>query len=704
MSDPTPLEKRLLAEAVRHFEALEPQNDRNANRHARQIGGDFELRLLNRAALLAPADKLRMALRQLQSLTAWCVLTALFLAGLGGVAAARLALQPASTEPLNFFWSLGSLLVLPMITLLVWLGLILSRPKTLGNSSLGGLLYGLGRRLLQRWNPGASHIAATQASSVLLSPAAGGHWALSSLSHLIWLVYLIACLLMCVFLLSVRQYDFGWQTTILSAETYIQLTQALAWLPSWLGFSIPDAAQITASQWPNSQAANAATDSAWSGLLLGCIVAYGILPRTVLLLFSLWRRQRHLQTFRLDVEQADYAKLRARLMPQMEKIGIVDPDQDTPSSTITPLNEAVVPEQGPIALLGLEVDLPACGWPPLQHDDWLDLGLVDDRSSRQRALRRLREAERPPRQLWVISSLALTPDRGIQYFLSQLQDSCSASILLTLSQGQRLRARAQSDEDLPQRIADWQSVAAVAGIGTQQVLALDLDHLTAASRTQLCESLGIAAPTSLPTGNSLHEAFERIVEHSERWRSYPDEASQAALHKAIAECFDNRQTAATLRLPSTDELQTQPEQALRQGAERFSQLLPARLRAQPRWLAAGALAGALGCTAIATLTSPAAIAALPLWAVLGGALAGFYLDSGTQSAGVQEQDLFEPVSAAALFALVLNLQGRSEATISRILDQTLEPDSPRLPDSYAVRSWLNQVQDRLASVLAQEAA
>ena len=705
MSDSTFFEQRLLAEAVRHFEVLseQPLNDRDANRQARAASGEFEQRLLHRAALLAPAEQLRAALRQLQSLTIWCLLAGIFVAGLAGAATARLALQPASTEPLNFFWSLGGLLALPLLTLLVWLGLILARPKTLGSGSLGGLLHGLGRRLLQRWHPDATHIAAARANSVLLSPVTGGQWALSALSHLIWLAYLSACLIMCVFLLSVRQYDFGWQTTILSAEAYIQLTTALAALPSWLGFSTPDAAQIAASQWPHAQPANSTADSAWSGLLLGSIVAYGLLPRALLLLFCLWRRRRCLQRFQLDVEQPEYARLRAILMPQMEKIGIVDPDRSDLSSEPPSLASTAVPEHGPIALIGLEIDPPACGWPPLEHDDWLDLGLVEDRLSRQRALQQLREAERPPRQLLVVSSLALTPDRGLQRFLSQLRQTTAAPILLILSQGQRLRLRAQA-EDLPQRLADWQNLAAAAGIAEEQVLALDLDHLTAASRAQLCEQLDIPAQRERPSAEALPAAFELIIDHSKTWREYPDEADQAALHKAIAELFDSRRTAGLLRLPSIEELQHKPKQALRQSAEHFSQLLPARLRAQPRWLAAGALAGALGCTAIAALTSPAAIAALPLWAVLGGALAGLRSAPPAAPSTETRPDLFEPVSAAALFALVLSLQGRPEAAISRILEQTLEQDPPSLPDSRAARTWLNEVQSRLNVALAREAA
>ncbi|MCB1719348.1 MAG: DUF2868 domain-containing protein, partial [Candidatus Competibacteraceae bacterium] len=295
---------------------------------------------------------MRSALQQLRSLTAICLGGGIVLATLAGAAAARLTLQVSTTEPLNFYWVLGSLMALPVLTLVLWLVLICIRPKALGNGSLGGLLHGLGRRLLQRWHPDKIHIATAQASTALFSPAAGGPWLLSALSHAIWLAYLLGCLVLCVALLSVQQYEFGWQTTILSAETYIQLTTTLAQLPSFLGFSTPDAAQIAASQWPGSDSPILRPDSAWSGLLLGCLVVYGILPRALLLLLCWWLRRRRLRQFRLDVERPEYARLRAQLMPQMERLGVIDPDHNSATAS-KPVTDSLPPppQQGPIALL-----------------------------------------------------------------------------------------------------------------------------------------------------------------------------------------------------------------------------------------------------------------------------------------------------------------------------------------------------------------
>lgn len=712
MNNPTPLEQRLLTEAMRHFETLSetPLNDQAANNQARVSGGDFEQRVMQRALALAPSQALHNAFQQLRSLTAVCLGGGIVLASLAGAAAARLTLQASTTEPLNFYWVLGSLMALPVLTLIVWLVLICIRPKTLSNGSLGGLLHGLGRRLLQRWHPDKIHIATAQASTTLFSPAAGGPWLLSTLSHAIWLAYLLGCLTLCIALLSVQQYEFGWQTTILSPETYIRLTTALGHLPSVLGFSTPDAAQIAASQWPGSNTPTLRPDSAWSGLLLGSLVVYGILPRALLLLLCWWLRRRRLRQFRLDIEQPEYARLRAQLMPQMERLGVVDPD-DSSTTTSKPVTDSLPPppQQGPIALLGLEIEQPSCGWPPLAHDDWLDLGLVDDRSSRQRALTRLQQSERPPRLIWVISSLALTPDRSSQNFLSQLRQQTNAPLLLTLSEGQRMRVRARehgSSDDLAQRLDDWRTLASNAGIAVESVQAADLDHLTAVSRQQLSDALGLAGATSGPfdatQSGVLATAFNLIVAHSQNWRSYPDEAAQHALHRAISELFNAQEARQQLQFPSAETFRLDAQSELQRSAERFKNFLPARLQTQPRWLVAGALAGALGCATLATLTNPAVLAALPLWSLLGSALTALGINWTPAPEPAQSLDFFEPVSAAALFALVLSLQGREETTITHILDQTLDTSTPKLPDATAVQAWLATVSARLQQALAKD--
>ncbi|MCE7766728.1 DUF2868 domain-containing protein, partial [Pseudomonas putida] len=77
-----------------------------------------------------------------------------------------------------------------------------------------------------------------------------------------------------------------WETTILGADTFVALTQALGALPALLGFRVPDVAMIRASG--DSQPALELARQAWAGWLLGVLLAYGIVPRLLLAAWCLW--------------------------------------------------------------------------------------------------------------------------------------------------------------------------------------------------------------------------------------------------------------------------------------------------------------------------------------------------------------------------------------------------------------------------------
>ncbi len=68
-------------------------------------------------------------------------------------------------------------------------------------------------------------------------------------------------------------------------------------------------------------------------------------------------------------------------------------------------------------------------------------------------------------------------------------------------------------------------------------------------------------------------------------------------------------------------------------------------------------------------------------------------------------DAGDAVRAAALFALLLELQGRGEAEISRVLDRALPPDDDpgtiRPGDAAACERWLGELRHRLDLALAE---
>jgi hypothetical protein len=246
-------------------------------------------------------------------------------------------------------------------------------------------------------------------------------------------------------------------------------------------------------------------------------------------------------------------------------------------------------------------------------------------------------------------------------------------------------------------------MAAAAGIPENRVIEIDLDRLTGVSRDRLARWFGAEeeAPATVPP---IEHAFALIVEHAGRWRGAPGTPEQAELHRDIARIHGSEagRWRDLLRLPANGGL---PEMdRLRTGAAAMVALLPVRLKKSGRWMAAGALAGALACVAAATLVAPAAIAALPAWAGLGAGVAAALgwpgaVDSAESSS--DGEDLSRAVAAAALFALVLQLQGREEAAISEILDEVLEEETPPvMRGSEEAQAWLDKVARHLKRALA----
>lgn len=715
LGDPAPavLEPRLLAEAVRlHEEAQgEPLDEPAADAAAQAAGGDLEQRLLTRAGALSLAPALTSALQHLRQAVSLLIAGGALLALIAGATSAQLTLTVPNDEPvINFFWVLGHLLGVQLLFLLLWLGLMLYRPGAVNSSSLGALVFAAGRRLTHWLHKGPAHVAAARALAGVYASSSLGRWTLSAISHGLWLAFLSGSLVLVILLLSIRQYTFAWETTILSDQSYIALTRLIAWGPEALGFLTPDAQQIAASHWTHDGTPPATAREAWSGLLIGSLVVYGWLPRAGLLVFCLLARRRAAGRWRLETGLPGYARLHSRLLPAARPLGVVDPDRhgrdwEPPAPVTVP--PAPLAGRGPAAIMGFEIEAPAAAWPPtLAGVDWLDLGLVESRDDRRRVLEQLRMATIPPRLIAVVCSVVMTPDRGTRGFLHELREASAAPVLLLLTDGQRLRERGDPPDEVVQRLNDWRVVAASAEVPDERVVDVDLTHLTDASRARLAALLtGKAVQT--PAASRLDQAFALIVTHAGRWTGPPPATAQAELHRAIAALYDSERSGWRTLLnlnhpwPGGSDLVGQ----LRGGAGRMLDLLPPRLRLRPRWCAAGALAGALSCVAAATLVTPAAIAALPLWSGLGAALAAVIqpVASDAPAAG-EPRDLAPAVSSAALFALVLELQGRPEAEISRLLDRVLgDADPPSLADPAAAQSWLAQLQTRLA-IARQEVA
>ena len=703
---------RLLAESVRALEhdGSRPIDAPDADAQAAAIEGDFETRLIARARVVASANALEPAMRNTGQVFLAIVAIGFLLAAVAGLSAARAALGTLNNE-VNVFWALGGLLAVQTILLLAWLVVIVKMPTALRSLSLGGAALGVARRIAGRWHRSAGNAAVIEAAGGVFARGAIGRWTLSSISHALWLVFNASCVLVVVLYLSTGLYRFVWETTILPADAYTTLTRVTAWLPSQLGFPTPTPEQIAASDGSITPDETEATRHAWSGLLIGSIVTYGLLPRVVLLALCVWRQTRARRAYRLDTSCPGYLRLRSRLMPGSKSLGVIDPDADGEGRIEPVAGPTTAPGRthgGSPAVLGVEIDPPATPWPPsVGGVAWLDLGFVDGRADRRRVLADLGSGSDGPSVTVAVCGLTTTPDRGIASFLTDVRHAAGSRMAMLLTGGEALRTRADG-EQLATRVEDWRALAGVVGVAAGDVIELDLDHLTDASAGKLASLLGVEA-TGSGSRRRIEDAFDVIVEHVRRWPPEPTTSQQVALHEAIGTLYRSEMSSWTQRfhLPDAARLKDTLPETLRAGAQGIVGLLPRRLKKDTRWVAAGAIAGALGCVTAAALLSPVAIAALPMWSVLGAAITAVVratvssgaADDGDDAEGAADGAARgDAVRAAALFALLLELQGRDEAAITRILDDVIGDD--RLDAPQNVQRSLDAMRHRLDLALA----
>ena len=697
---------RLLAEAVRRYEATAgPLDAAAANAAARDIGGDLEQRIITRATWLDPVFDMSGALSQVRSAARLAISVLLLIAALGGLGAVQAAMGPGADNVVNFFGLIVATLGIATASLAGWLMVAVFGRGRVG--AVGRLAAAAAGRVAKWTHGGPVHLAALGATAGIAAGGPLGRWSLGAVTHGVWLVFLTAVLANAVFLLSTRSYIFVWETTILSADAYIPLTRWLAAAPALVGFPVPTAEDVRASEWVGRGEAAAVARDAWAGLLVGAIVVYGIVPRAMLLALCLALNARARRTFRLDTAQPGFARLEPHLMPHALGRGFADTNTGTEPERVhvrhNPTARRIAPDPlGPVAVLGLEIDEPAIGWPPpLGTSIVLDLGRVESRQGMRDALDRLRHARPAPRFVIVVFSLTAVPDRGLLAHIDHIAAVSAIPLGLVLTGGQQMRVRG----DIRTRIADWRTLAREAGIAPERVIEVDLDHMTDASLSKLGAFAGEPGEDH-DQSNRLGRAFSVIRTSVETWHEPPDAETQAELHRRIARLYRGGEGAWHQMFdPRTITAGNLPAR-LKSGADLLVGVLPGRLAGDRRWLAAGAAAGALGCVAAATLAVPGAIAGLPLWAGLGAALAATIRSALGGTAAPQEvrPDVAGAVRAAALFTLALDAQGHEELAITRMIDDAIGDEDAPLETEAEVAEWLDRVHMRYRDSERREAA
>jgi len=428
----TPLQNLWLTETVRlREEHAGPLDDLEANRLARTAGGDLPSRIQRRALWLAERDGLTAALKHwLQGARLALVLLMIF-AVLSG---AGLAFAALGQTPVNVFWALGSLLGLNLILLLSWLlGLIFAGEH---GAMLGRLWLWLSEKMAR--DAKAAHLA--PALLLMLQRKKLNRWALGTLVNGLWLLAMLSALILLLTLMATRRYGFVWETTILSADTFIHVTHALGYLPSLLGFNVPTVEMIRAS-------GDGALDiesarQAWATWLVGVLVVYGVLPRLLLTLLCFWRWNSGKAALRLDLNLPGYAHLRERLMPTSERLGVNDPEPAQLHRVESSVGE-LASEGALLVAIELDEQRP---WPPALPQNVSNAGILDSRESRHKLLEQL--SRFPPARLAIACDPRRSPDRGSLALIAELARSAGETRvwLLQAPPGEALDA---------ERLGDW---------------------------------------------------------------------------------------------------------------------------------------------------------------------------------------------------------------------------------------------------------
>ncbi|MXI49928.1 DUF2868 domain-containing protein [Pseudomonas moraviensis] len=432
MTELTPLQNLWLTETIRlREEHAGPLDDLEANRLARAAGGDLPSRIARRALWLAERDGLTAALKHwLQGARLALVLLMIF-AVLSG---AGLAFAALGQTPVNVFWALGSLLGINLILLLSWaLGLIFAGEH---GATLGRLWLWLSEKFAR--DAKAAQLA--PALLLLLQRKKLNRWALGALVNGLWLLAMLSALILLLTLMATRRYGFVWETTILGADTFIHVTQALGYLPSLLGFNVPTEEMIRASGAGALDIESAR--QAWATWLVGVLVVYGVLPRLLLALFCLWRWNSGKAALRLDLNLPGYAQLRERLMPTSERLGVNDPEPAQLHRVESNVGE-LASEGALLVAIELDEQRP---WPPVLPKNVSNAGILDSRESRHKLLEQL--SRFPPARLAIACDPRRSPDRGSLALIAELARNAGATRIWLL--------QAPPGEALDgQRLGDW---------------------------------------------------------------------------------------------------------------------------------------------------------------------------------------------------------------------------------------------------------
>lgn len=252
-------------------------------------------------------------------------------------------------------------------------------------------------------------------------------WKIGATAHSLWLCTLLGMLVSVLLLLLVRQYTFNWESTLLSNAASVRAVEMLAWLPSKLGFPVPDA-------------------RAWSGLLVGSIVCYGILPR--LLAWVVCKILLKTSENGLDLEKTYYQAVIRRWQNKIT-------DADTRRETVSAVSPKIVLNDAPKWALMLETEWQDGQWfEGRLAQEWLDKGVA---ANREQVAALETELKQKPAQLLIGVRAQTVPDRGVLRQIVRLSEAAQGGAVVQLLAEQGL------SDDLSEKLEHWRNALTECG-------------------------------------------------------------------------------------------------------------------------------------------------------------------------------------------------------------------------------------------------
>ena len=435
------LKESWLCEALRLKETQWGQlDDRAASlRAAREPTAARQIAV--RANLLGETSGVALAIGRVQS-GLWIALSVLLgVAVLVGSGAASAALG-AGLQPVNVVLALVVLLGVNLVSLAFWLLSLF-----IGVGSGGGLAQ-CWQWLVRKLATGPEVALAGQAWWSIWQQAGGLRWVLSSVTHACWLLASLTMLVVLSFTLSIRHFSFAWETTLLSADNFVALTQILGAVPQWFGFAVPDSETVRASGHLLSNSAQA--QALWSSWLMCALICYGLIPRALLFITSLLMVARAWPRTQPQLMSPYYQALLAKMQP-------TDP---SPEGLPPPAVKPRYPPPGKGAnssthamITGIELE---GEWPPLGLGSAIvHTVMIDSRDTRNMALGHV--AQLNPRRLVIACDARHTPDRGTLRLIAELSSYAGKTLVWLQPAG-----RAEGPDGADGRIPVWKNQLHVA--------------------------------------------------------------------------------------------------------------------------------------------------------------------------------------------------------------------------------------------------